>query len=259
LKQTGPRLLAVGSGKGGVGKSTVVLNTAVALAEQGHRVGLIDADVHGPDIPLMLNLRRPVSAPHWNLWTRAVKRIEPVEVHGVKVASPGFIVAEDQPLAWSADLVSVLLRQFVHQVDWGVLDYLLIDLPPGTADLQQDVFRQLPDVAAMIVVTPQDAAHLDARKLLTLLQSHDVTVVGGVNNMAGLICPHGDRIEVFPPVRAERSIWSRGVERLADIAIDARVGAASDRGRPSVLVDDDSDLRTTFLKLAEHIAERMPA
>jgi ATP-binding protein involved in chromosome partitioning len=207
----------------------------------------------------MLNLRRTVTAKHWDLWRSSSRRIEPVEIHGIKVVSPGFIVAEDEPIAWSADLVGVLLHQFLHNVDWGPLDYLLIDLPPGTADLQQNVFTQMRGVAALVVVTPQDAAHLDARKLLTLLERYRVRVVGGVNNMAGLVCPHGERMDVFPPVRPDRSIWARGVEQLVDIPIDTRFGAASDRGRPAVLDDAAPDLAAAFHTLAARLTELLPA
>jgi len=233
-----PSVLAVCSGKGGVGKSTVALNLAVALAGAGERVGLLDADLHAPDIPLMLGLARKAPARSWTL-ARAGgfdrTPLEPVEHSGVLVMSTGFIIAEDQALAWTAELVEALLRQLLWSTRWGPLDRLVIDLPPGTSDLVQAVFRLLPGAGAVVVVTPQDAAHLDTRRMLTALRTAGGRILGGIENMSGLDCPHcGTRISVFPPVARERSVWAAGVPRLAEVPMDAE-GA-----EPVVLASPDS-------------------
>ena len=214
--------IAVTSGKGGVGKSTVSLNLALALSDRGARVGLLDADIYGPDIPLMLNLKQTRALDRWLLGRAGGPlRFEPVEVRGLRVMSVGFLIAESQSMTMPAGLLTALLRQLVDDVDWGDLDYLLIDLPPGTGDLQQELIRLLPDAAALVVVGPQDVAHLDARKLLDLLRAAEIRVLGAVENMTGFTCPHcGEPIDVFPLVRHDRSIWVDGVERLATIPLD---------------------------------------
>jgi len=158
--------IAIASGKGGVGKSTVSLNLAVALSEQGMRVGLMDADLYGPDIPRMIGLARTKDAKHLDLWRADGAKHEPFERFGVKIMSIGFLVGEGQSISLMAGLVDLLLGQLVNGVDWGDLDYLIVDLPPGTADLQQQLMTRLQLAGALIVVTPQDVAHLDARKVL---------------------------------------------------------------------------------------------
>ena len=213
--------IAVASGKGGVGKSTVSLNLAFALAARGAAVGLLDADVYGPDIPLMINLKRSERLRSWDLWRRNGIKLEPLDVHGLKIMSVGFLLAEHQALTMPAMMLGGVVRQLVNDVEWGNADYLVVDLPPGTADLQQTLVRELALAGALVVVGPQDAAHLDASKLLDLLRDAGVRVLGGVENMSGLTCPHcGERIDVFPRVAEARSIWAQGVERLAEIPLD---------------------------------------
>jgi ATP-binding protein involved in chromosome partitioning len=214
-------VIAVCSGKGGVGKSTVALNLAVALGAAGHRVGLLDADVHSPDIPLMVGLKRSVPAKGWQL-ARAggLSRtpLEPVPAHGISIMSSGFIVAEDQALTWGADLVALLLNQLVWSTTWGPLDHLVVDLPPGTADVTQALFRVLPSAAALLVLTPQDVAHLDNRRVVAALRQLRVRVLGGVENMSGLHCPScGTHVDLFPPVAPSRSVWAAGVPRLGTV------------------------------------------
>lgn len=234
-----PSVIAVCSGKGGVGKSTIALNLAAALAAAGDRVGLLDADVHAPDIPLMLGLARRTPATGWTLARAGGLRrtsLEPVECHGVRLMSTGFIVAEDQPVTWTADLVSVLLNQLLWATVWGELDHLVIDLPPGTSDITQAVLRLLPTAAAVLVVTPQDVAHLDTRRLLVAVRAAGIRVLGGIENMSGLACPCcGTEVEVFRPVRADRSIWSAGVTRLGAIPLEP-----GDAAEPVVLRTDSS-------------------
>jgi ATP-binding protein involved in chromosome partitioning len=214
-------VIAVCSGKGGVGKSTVALNLAVALAADGARVGLLDADVHAPDIPLMVGLRRSAPAKGWTL-SRAGgpgrAGPEPVERYGIKLMSSGFIVSEDQAVVLTAGLAGALLAQLIWSTRWGTLDYLVIDLPPGTSDVVQETFRLLPAAGAVIVVTPQDVAHLDNRRVLAALSMAGVTPLGGIENMSTLTCPSCDaQLDVFAPVAPERSVWAAGLTRLGVI------------------------------------------
>jgi ATP-binding protein involved in chromosome partitioning len=217
------KLVAVASGKGGVGKSTVSLGLARALADAGHAVGLLDADIYGPDIPLMLGLKQTRELRRWELGRNARfgrVELEPVEVAGIKVMSVGFLLAEPQMFAMPAMLASFIGDQLVHNVRWGEIDYLIVDLPPGTADLQQHIFATMDLTGAILVVGPQDAAHLDARKVLSLLRDAGVTVLGAVENMRGLRCPHcGETLDVFPPVAEERSLL-REVDLLVSIPLD---------------------------------------
>jgi ATP-binding protein involved in chromosome partitioning len=217
------KLVAIASGKGGVGKSTVSLGLARALAGRGRRVGLLDADMYGPDIPLMLGLRQTRELRRWDLGRDPrFGRIEldPVEIAGIKVMSVGFLLAEPQMFALPSMLAAFIGDQLVKNVRWGTLDYLVVDLPPGTADLQQHIFGTMDLAGAIIVVGPQDAAHLDARKILSLLRDADVNVIGAVENMRGLRCPHcGELLDVFPPVAESRSLL-REVELLVSIPLD---------------------------------------
>ena len=241
------KIVAVASGKGGVGKSTVSLGLARALATRGREVGLLDADVYGPDIPLMLGLKQTRDLRRWALGRNPEfgrLRLEPVKVLGLKVMSVGFLVSERQSFALPAPLTAHIWKQFVDDVDWGELGYLIVDLPPGTADLQQHVFAAGELSGALIVLGPQDAAHLDARKLLDSLRDARVPVLGAVENMRGLQCPHcGEAIEVFPPVAPERSLLQE-VELLASIPLDpayARVNGVA----------------PVFTELADRLLERL--
>jgi ATP-binding protein involved in chromosome partitioning len=240
------RLIAVASGKGGVGKSTVSLGLARALADAGHAVGLLDADIYGPDIPLMLGLKQTRELRRWELG-RSPRfgrvELEPVEVAGIKVMSVGFLLAEPQMFAMPAMLASFIGDQLVHNVRWGEIDYLIVDLPPGTADLQQHIFATMDLTGAILVVGPQDAAHLDARKVLSLLRDAGVTVLGAVENMRGLRCPHcGETLDVFPPVAEERSLL-REVDLLVSIPLDPALAEVN--GIPP-----------QFRELAERVEER---
>lgn len=222
-------VVAVGSGKGGVGKSTVSLRLAIALARKGLAVGLVDADLYGPDLPLMVGISREEQARQLQLWRKSAVRHEPVERQGIRIMSVGFLIGERQALPLGAPLLSAALKQLVDNVEWGPLDVLLIDLPPGTADLQQQLLSVVALDGAVIVVGPQDVAHLDGRKFLDFLRAADVPILGGIENMSGLLCPHcGEPIQVFPPVAEERSIWGDGVAVLGRIPLDPAL-AASER------------------------------
>jgi len=236
--------IAVASGKGGVGKSTIALNLALALAGDAS-VGILDADLYGPDIPAMLGLTRLRDAKRWTIWSEGRKRLRPIEERGVKLMSSAFLLGEGQVMPWSSLTLPFVLRQLVADVEWGELDYLLVDLPPGTADLQNEVFRTLPLDGVLLVVGPQDVAHLDAKKVVTLVRDANVRLLGAVENMSGFVCPHcGERHDVFPRVADERSLWADGVERLAEIPLDPSLARVN--GVPRA-----------FAELASTIARRM--
>jgi ATP-binding protein involved in chromosome partitioning len=214
-------VVAIGSGKGGVGKSTVALHLALALRRRGATVGLLDADLYGPDIPVMVNLTREERASRWDFWRRGDVKLEPIERQGLLIMSVGFLIGERQALTLQAPLLTAALRQLVEHVDWGEIDVLFVDLPPGTADLQQQLLEVVPLDGAIVVVGPQDVAHLDARKFVDFLKSSNVPLLGGIEHMRGLLCPHcGERIEVFDPVREERSVWRDGVELLGTVPLE---------------------------------------
>ena len=247
-------VVAVASGKGGVGKSTVTLNLALALAERGRRVGVLDADVYGPDIPLMVGLTRRDRLERWDLWRGGRVGLEPVERYGLQIMSVGFLLGEEQALAMPAPLLGATIRQLVEDVRWDALDYLLVDLPPGTADLHQQLTGQVRLAGAIVVATPQDVAHLDGRRLLDFLRSVDVPVLGGVENMGALTCPHcGEPIEVLPRVVAERSLWSSGVACLGRIPLDPALARAAETGRPLFVEHVDSPQVDAFRQIAERL------
>jgi ATP-binding protein involved in chromosome partitioning len=229
-------VLAVGSGKGGVGKSTITLQLALACARRGVRAGILDADLYGPDIPLMVGISRQEQARQWQLWRRGGISLQPIERHGLALMSVGFLLAETQALAMAAPLLTAALRQLVLEVEWGDLDVLLVDLPPGTADLQQQLVDVVLLDGAVVVVGPQDVAHLDARKFVSFLRDAHVPLLGGIENMSGLVCPHcGETIDVFPPVAEERSIWADGVAVLGRVPMDPRL--ASEPAEPQPVFD----------------------
>ena len=249
-----PAVVAVASGKGGVGKSTIALNVAVAMAADGASVGLLDADLYGPDLPVMVGLTRRQHTSSLAVWKNPTigERREPaVERFGIKLMSTQFLVGEDQPLALTTPLAELLVERMRHGIDWGPLDVLLVDLPPGTADIQQLVARHLSPRGALVVVTPQDVAHLDAKKTIAMYRASRVPIIGGIENMAGLQCPTcNDLIEVFPAVAPERSIWADGIERLAAVPMSPAVARAAENGTPAVLADTDGAAASAFRDLA---------
>ena len=254
-------VIVVASGKGGVGKSTISLNLALALAQAGSSVGLLDADVYGPDIPLMINLTRKVPRKAWSMYRdprRREVRMEPVEAFGIKVMSVGFLIAEDQSVAFPASSVDFVINQMVQQVDWGDLDHLVVDLPPGTADVQQHIVFLLRPAGALIVVGSQDASHLDAKKVVAMFRENHVPVLGGVENMHALECPHcHHEVEIFPRVRESRSIWSAGVEQLAELPFEPMLPQAAERGRPLLVHAPQSAQAERFRRLAERVVARL--
>ena len=252
-------MIGVGSGKGGVGKTTVTVNLALALAARGARVGVFDADLYGPNLPLMLGITKHTWTESWTL-ARNVKihgkvSLKPVERHGLKVVSAGFILGEDQPLGVGGTGAVMLIRQLLTGTDWGELDWLLVDLPPGTSEIQQTITKNVGLTGAVVVVTPQYVAHLDAKKAVGMYRLANVPVLGAVENMAGQVCPHcGERFELFPPVPEARALWSMGVERLGSVPVAPQVSLGSDRGTPVVLTEPDSAAGREFAAIAERLA-----
>jgi ATP-binding protein involved in chromosome partitioning len=253
-------VIAVGSGKGGVGKSTVSLNLALALAQRGLDVGLLDADLYGPNIPIMVGLTKHRWTEYWTLARpgRRPDRYAPVVRHGLKIVSAGFILGEDQPLAVDATTATTMVRQLLNDVDWGEPDYLIVDLPPGTGDIHQVLLKTIPVTGALIVVTPQYVAHLDARKAVRLYQRHHVPVLGWVENMGPMVCPHcGEPVAVFPEVPPARSIRQLGIEPIGSIPFDPSLGAAGDSGQALVVDGADSAPARAFRSLAESLVRTL--
>jgi ATP-binding protein involved in chromosome partitioning len=246
--------VAIASGKGGVGKSTVSLNLAVALAEQGLTVGLLDADFYGPDIPRMIGLARSHVARYLDLWSADAAATEPLERFGIRFMSVGFLLAESQSLSLHSSLIDALIVNLTHRVAWGEPDYLVVDLPPGTADLQQQLMQRMGLDGVILVVTPQDVAHLDAKRVLDLCRRANVAVLGGIENMSGLVCPCcGEHVDVFPRVSQDRSIWAQGVECLGTIPLDPIVAQSGDDGRPLLAAHPASAQANAFRELARRV------
>jgi ATP-binding protein involved in chromosome partitioning len=240
-------VLAVSSGKGGVGKSTVATNLAAALAARGARVGLMDADVYGPNIPTMFGIRsRPRVTPD--------EKVVPLEAYGVKLMSIGFLLDEDTPAIWRGPIVMGIIRQFLRQVEWGELDYLIVDMPPGTGDAQLSLVQLAKVDGALMVTTPQGVATGDVLKGIKMFERVEVPVVGLVENMSGFLCPHcGERTDVFGRGGGRRLAATAGVRFLGEIPLGAAVVEAGDSGRPTVVAAPDSPEAKAFSELAEKL------
>ncbi|GAB4374907.1 MAG: P-loop NTPase [Acidobacteriota bacterium] len=246
-------ILGVASGKGGVGKSTVAVNLAVALARRGLAVGFLDADVHGPSAPLLFGLegRRPERGDDRG-------RPLPLEAHGVKIMSMGFFVERDNAVIWRGPIVGNFIRQLLSDVAWGDLDVLLIDFPPGTGDAQLTISQTLVMDGALIVTTPNELALIDAVKGISMFQKVEVPVLGVVENMAYFSCPHcHEKTEIFGESRVAERIEPLGVSLIGRIPIDPRVVAESDAGRPVVVVDPDGAPARAFEQIAADVLEKV--
>jgi ATP-binding protein involved in chromosome partitioning len=218
-------LIAVGSGKGGVGKTTVSVNLAITLARTGNKVGLMDADVYGPNVPLMMGVR---ATPH-----AIGERIQPIEKYGVKVMSMGFLNPGDKPLVWRGPMLHSVIQQFLRGVDWGELDYLIIDLPPGTGDVQLTLIQTAPLTGAVVVTTPSDVSLEDARKAIHMFQQVRVPILGLVENMSYLQCPHcNERIDVFSHGGGRKTAETMSVYFLGELPLDPAVRIGGDSGQP---------------------------
>ncbi|GIV98482.1 MAG: iron-sulfur cluster carrier protein [Herpetosiphonaceae bacterium] len=244
-------VIAVASGKGGVGKSTVAVNLAVALAQDGARVGLLDADIYGPSAPLMLGVNdRPAVTPQ--------KKIIPLEAHGIKVMSVGYLIDASQPLVWRGPMISSMLRQFLFDVDWGELDYLIVDLPPGTGDIQLTLVQACPLSGAVIVTTPQDVALADAIKGVEMFRKLDTPILGIVENMSYFCCPHcGERSDIFSHGGAVRASERLGVPFLGEVPLSLAIREGGDTGRPAVTSDSQDAQAEAFKKIARLMAGRL--
>jgi ATP-binding protein involved in chromosome partitioning len=244
-------IIAVASGKGGVGKSTVSANLAVALAMEGASVGLLDADITGPNIPLMLGVEgAPAASPEG--------KITPLERYGVKVISIQFFVPEGQPIVWRGPLVGGAIQQFLKDVDWGELDYLVIDLPPGTSDAQLTLAQAVPISGALLVTTPQDVALADVAKALAMFRRMSVPVMGIVENMSNFICPHcGEATEIFGRGGGERFAQRNELEYFGGVPIDVKVRQGGDAGVPAVAQREPGAAAEVLRALARQVAARM--
>jgi ATP-binding protein involved in chromosome partitioning len=247
------RVIAVGSGKGGVGKSSVSVNVAVAMAAMGFRVGLLDADIWGFSVPRMLGISERLEA------SDQTKLIEPVQAHGVKVVSTGLIVeTEETALMWRGLMLSKALEQFLQQVDWGELDYLIIDLPPGTGDVQMALSRMLPQAEMAVVTTPQRAAQKVAVRVADMARRSHMPVVGVIENMSGFECSCGEIHHLFGQGGGEELASDLGVPLVASIPLDVHVVPGGDEGMPVVLGDPGSAGAIAFTKTAETLVALVP-
>jgi ATP-binding protein involved in chromosome partitioning len=239
-------IVAVASGKGGVGKSTVAANLAVALAATGAKVGLIDADIYGPNIPMMLGVRKqPV---------QQNGKLLPAESYGVKLISMSFFVPEDTAILWRGPMVHSAIQQFFRDVIWGELDYLLIDLPPGTGDAQLSISQLVTLAGVITVTTPQEVALHDVRKGMTMFQKVNVPLLGIIENMSYYVCRHcGEREEIFSHGGGEKAAEQLGVPFLGAIPIDTAIRVGGDEGMPIVAADPDSPQAKTFTDIAGKI------
>src|SRR5215468_6062399 len=238
-------VVAVASGKGGVGKSTVAVNLALAWAAQGARVGLLDADIYGPSQPLMLGLEgeRP-STPDG-------KHLKPLSAHGVVAMSIGFLVDAEQPMVWRGPMVTQALTQLLSETDWGALDYLVVDMPPGTGDIQLTLAQRVPVAGAIIVTTPQDIALADARKGLKMFEKVSVPVLGIVENMSVHVCSSCGHTEyIFGAGGGERMAREYGVRLLGELPLDAHIREEADGGRPTVIAAPDSPRARPYFEMA---------
>jgi ATP-binding protein involved in chromosome partitioning len=245
-------IVAVASGKGGVGKSTTAANLALAWAAQGAKVGLLDADIYGPSQPLMMGLAgaKPVSADG--------KHLTPLRAHGVEVMSIGFMIDQEQPMAWRGPMVTQALTQLLGDTNWGELDYLVVDMPPGTGDIQLTLAQRVPVSGAVIVTTPQDIALLDARKGLKMFEKVEVRVLGVVENMSMHVCSQCGHVEhVFGSGGGARMAAQYGVQLLGELPLDIRIREDADGGAPTVVSEPGSARAQAYLRMARRTAARL--
>ena len=241
--------VAIGSGKGGVGKSTVAVNVAVVLAQSGARVGLLDADIYGPNIPTMMGVERmapPVDG-----------KMIPPEAYGVKIMSIGFLVKAEQPLIWRGPMLHSAIRQFLSDVEWGELDYLIVDLPPGTGDAGLSVAQSLPLSGGVIVTLPQQVSLDDARRGLEMFRQLNVNLLGVVENMSYLELPDGTRMDIFGSGGGEKLANQAGVPFIGAIPMDPSVRTGGDSGKPVVLTDPETPVALALRAIAQDIAAKV--
>jgi ATP-binding protein involved in chromosome partitioning len=243
-------VVAVGSGKGGVGKTTVAVNLAVALGKLGYRVGLIDADIYGPNVPMMLGQTEQPNIVGEN-------RIGPLTAHGVKFISVGLIAPGDKPMVMRGPMLHQIIRQFLQQVEWGELDFLIVDLPPGTGDVVISLVQTVPLTGAVVVSTPSDVSLQDARKAIEMFRQVKVEVIGMVENMSHFTCPHCHQgIDIFSSGGAARTASEMGLEFLGSLELDPAIREGGDHGRPVTLEGAESAVAKPFFEMAKKVAAR---
>ena len=244
-------IIAVGSGKGGVGKSTVAVNLALALAAEGASVGVLDADIYGPSVPMMLGLSGRPDSPDG-------KTIEPMRAHGLQAMSIGLLVDQDTPMIWRGPMATSALTQLLGETRWEALDYLVVDLPPGTGDIQLTMAQKIPVAGAVIVTTPQEIATLDARKALKMFEKLGIAVLGLVENMAVHVCSNcGHAEHVFGEGGGERMAERYGVPLLGSLPLDASIREQGDAGVPVVAARPDSPVAAQWRALAARVVEEL--
>lgn len=244
-------IIAIASGKGGVGKSTTAANLALALAAEGARVGILDADIYGPSQPMMLGITgRPESVEE--------NTIEPMEGHGLQVSSIGFLIEDDAPMVWRGPMVTSALEQLLRQTRWRDLDYLIVDMPPGTGDIQLTLAQKVPVTGAVIVTTPQDIALLDARKGLKMFEKVGVPIIGIIENMSTYVCPKcGHEERVFGAGGGERMCKEYETDFLGSLPLNLSIREQTDIGRPTVVADPDSEISAVYKNIARQVAIRV--
>jgi ATP-binding protein involved in chromosome partitioning len=241
-------IIAISSGKGGVGKSTTAVNLALALAAEGATVGILDADIYGPSQPMMLGITgRPESI--------AENTIEPMEGHGLQASSIGFLIDPDSPMVWRGPMVTSALEQLLRQTNWRDVDYLIVDMPPGTGDIQLTLSQKVPVTGAVIVTTPQDIALLDARKGLKMFEKVGIPIIGVVENMSIYICPNCDHQEhIFGQGGGQKMCKDYGVDFLGSLPLNLSIREQADSGRPTVVADPDGAISAIYKGIARKIA-----
>ena len=248
------RIVAVSSGKGGVGKSTVAVNVAAALAARGHRVGLMDADVYGPNVPMMLGEKRRPRV----TGAKGSEMIEPLEAHGVKIMSLGLLLDEAQPAIMRGPLISGILKQFVEQVEWGPLDFLIVDMPPGTGDAQLSLVQTVRVDGVIMVTTPQDVATGDVRRAISMFEKVDTRVLGVVENMSGFVCPCcGTTYDLFGSGGGEKLAEAAGLPLLGKVPLEPQVRQGGDEGAPIVVSAPESGAGSALQNVVTRVVEEL--
>lgn len=244
-------VVLVGAGKGGVGKSTVAVNLAIGLSRLGTSVGILDADVHGPSLPMMLGAMKERPKTEEN-------RIEPIRAHGLACMSMGFLVDPDQAMIWRGPMLAQALMQLVRDVSWGKLDYLVVDLPPGTGDVPLSISQSIPGSMAVLVTTPQDVALADVRRARVMLEKVEIPVLGVIENMSHLVCPHCERdVDVFNRGGGERAASEMGLRFFGAIPLDPVIRESGDEGIPHIVQAPDGDRARSIVEIASRVSEEV--
>ncbi len=240
------RVIAVASGKGGVGKSTVSVNLACGLRQLGARVGLLDVDIYGPSVPLMMGTKERPTVSEDN-------KLVPPEAHGVKLMSMGFLLEDDQPVIWRGPMIQKTIQQFIHSVDWGELDFLLVDLPPGTGDAQLSLCQTVPIDGGVIITTPQEASLGVVRKGIAMFEKVNVPILGIVENMSYFITPNGERVEIFGHGGGKAEAAHQGIKFLGEVPIFTEIRQGGDQGNPVAAAAPDSPAGQAFIAIARAV------